>query len=347
MKLKLTTAILLSLFVVKPTYASWFDYHETGWFWNENQTKSEKKEKKLTTNSTKKQTIKQTVKFRPTQNATNETVNTEAEKLLKLPEVITEKDLDKLTPKQIGRLWQAYIERALYMPNRKDYENILRIQNYAIKKSMLYTIAMQDTLRRNPQWNPEVKNPSSVYGRRTETLVKEGEIRRYIEKWKDKAGLYFFFESTCPYCAQQARVLQRFQKQYGWTVFPITTDGKCIDGYENCKVDTSLVFQKLGIKYFPAIYLVIPHGKNGKPLMQPISFGLITKDKLTKTLYKILYMYENGRPPGLDEKLWKEVKDRPNLKEKPTLPKDLTKAKGIIINNEEKKAEKFDEIFWK
>jgi conjugal transfer pilus assembly protein TraF len=294
---------------------------ETGWFWHKDET--QKKEKK----KTKKPKVK--LLRAEVSKKEKKLINQDAELLLSLPDKITDKDLDKLTPAQVGRLWELYYERALWKPNEQDYENLLKIQDYAIKKSEMHTVALLEVLRKHPEWNPNVKRPIVTYGRRVHYRIRENEINDYLRKYKDKAGLYFFFESNCPFCTAQASVLKLFQKLTGWQVLPISVDGICLPQYPGCQPDRGLA-EKLNIKNFPAIFLVIPHYKDGKPFMQPVSYGLVSMDELKKTIYLILYEAENGHPPDVEKKEWQEIRKKPPKNVQVTFPKDLQKVAKVL-----------------
>jgi len=80
--------------------------------------------------------------------------------------------------------------------------------------------------------------------------------RSLLETARDK-GLLFFFSSDCPYCHRLAPVLQAFEKQYGFTVLPISLDGAGIPGYEQPKANHTLAHQ-LNVRNVPAVFLIDP-----------------------------------------------------------------------------------------
>jgi len=335
----LRACLLALLFALsQPAFAGFFNSEkETGWFWKKEPSEEKTEEKKEQKREQRKPPVFSTARSR------KELVNKRAELLLKLPESITEEELDKLTPKQVGKLWELYYERALWQPNEKDYENLLKIQNYAIKKSRLHFVAMLDVLRRHPEWNPNVKEPIQTYGRRVNFKAKEREINEYLKKYKDKAGLYFFFERNCKFCMAEAKILKMFQRLTGWSVLPISVDGGCLEDYPECQIDKGLA-EKLGIRLYPAIFLVIPN-YNGKHFIQPVSYGIMPLDQLRKTIYYILYTLENGHPPEVDKGDWRKLKKTVEKK----VPKLPERFKGVasVLNEPEKKADKnFDNLFW-
>jgi len=305
---------------------------ETGWFWKKEGQESQEKRKEV------KEKEKKAPKFVHAEiKKPKELKNKDAELLASLPVKLTEKDLEKLTPAQIGELYSLYVERALYKPNVADYENILLIQDYAMRKSVAYTVALQKVLREHPEWNPAVLHPPSTFGRRVDFLAKEEKVSRMLQKWKDKAGLYFFFEENCAFCRAQAPILKRFQNFSGWKILALSVSGGCLREFPDCTQDYGHLAEKLGVSVFPAIFLVIPNFKNSKPLIQPVSYGLTTLDSLKRTLYEILYTVENGHPPEVEKKDW-ELKEKPEIKEV-SIPKKLEKIASLLNRVREKQKE--------
>ncbi|GAB6075187.1 conjugal transfer protein TraF [Desulfurobacterium crinifex] len=324
--------LLFLLFLIFPitSFAGGFfgSDKETGWFWKREGQETEKKVEEK----------KEVQKFMHAENRQpKELKNKDAELLASLPVRLTEKDLEKLTPAQIGELYSLYVERALYKPNIADYETILLIQNYAMRKSVAYTVALQKVLREHPEWNPAVSHPPSTFGRRVDFWAREEKISKMLRKWKDKAGLYFFFEENCAFCRAQAPILKRFQNFFGWKVLALSDSGGCLKEFPDCSLDYGHLAEKLGVSVFPAIFLGIPNFKDGKPLIQPVSYGLITLDSLKKTIYEILYTIENGHPPDVKSTDWK-LEAKPELREV-SIPKKLEKIASLLNKVREKRKE--------
>ena len=322
--------LFMLVFPVSSFGGGFFDSDkETGWFWKKEDQESQEK---------REEAKKKAQKFVHAEiKQPKELKNKDAELLASLPVKLTEKDLEKLTPAQVGELYSLYVERALYKPNVADYENILLIQNYAMRKSMAYTVALQKVLREHPEWNPAVSHPPSTFGRRVDFLAREEKISRMLRKWKDRAGLYFFFEENCAFCRAQASILKRFQNFFGWKVLALSDSGGCLKEFPDCSLDYGHLAEKLRVSVFPAIFLVIPSFKDGRPLIQPVSYGLTTLDSLKRTIYEILYTIENGHPPDVKSTDWK-LEAKPELRGV-SIPKKLEKIASLLNKVREKRKE--------
>lgn len=71
--------------------------------------------------------------------------------------------------------------------------------------------------------------------------------------------------------------------QYGIPVIPITVDGRVNPDLPESKQDTGQA-GKMGIKHFPAVYLVEP----GKKTFKPLAYGFITQDDLARRMLNVV-----------------------------------------------------------
>lgn len=81
------------------------------------------------------------------------------------------------------------------------------------------------------------------------------DAMKYISK---KAGLWFFFDSTCSYCVFQLKVLDRFNDKYDFSTLYISMDNKPIkDMKQKWKPDQGQA-KLLNLKITPTLVLVVP-----------------------------------------------------------------------------------------
>ncbi|MDG6337444.1 conjugal transfer protein TraF [Glaesserella parasuis] len=85
-----------------------------------------------------------------------------------------------------------------------------------------------------------------------------------------------------------AEVVKDFSKQYSLSIVPISIDGRVNPEFPNSKKDSGQAMA-MGIKYFPAIFLVNPKKQEYKPL----SYGFITQDDLAR---RVLNVVTNFKP---------------------------------------------------
>lgn len=87
----------------------------------------------------------------------------------------------------------------------------------------------------------------------------ERETARTLRALSQDFGIWFFFKSDCEACHIALPALQGFAFKYGFTVYPISIDGKEMPNapFKDFKVDRGQA-QRLGVQFTPAIYLVRP-----------------------------------------------------------------------------------------
>ena len=72
-------------------------------------------------------------------------------------------------------------------------------------------------------------------------------------------GLWFFFDSTCHFCAGQYRTITALAQKHGFIVKAISIDGLGLPGMNSFAVDKDkAVFKKLELRLTPAVVMVNP-----------------------------------------------------------------------------------------
>ena len=82
--------------------------------------------------------------------------------------------------------------------------------------------------------------------------------------------------------------MKSFGEQYGLSIIPISIDGKMASSYPQSKLDNGQAMA-MGIKHFPALFLVNPKKNEYKPL----AYGFITQDDLAR---RVLNVVTNFKP---------------------------------------------------
>ncbi len=112
-------------------------------------------------------------------------------------------------------------------------------------------------------------------------------IQSDIRKLGKDYGLFFIFESFCPYCQKEAPMLKYFSRDYDMSIIPISHDGPGLPDFPNPRPDHG-VTEQLGVRTFPALFLVNPK----KRIVIPLAYGLISE---TQLVHRIITM--TRRPP--------------------------------------------------
>lgn len=233
----------------------YYEYKKEGWFWHK--TREIKKKKIEPSNKTK------------------------------APEVSSGKRAVKQV-EEIKEKTQELLSTAILNPTEDNLVAFMRHQYRLFELSDKFRKEWEKALLKQFDLDYTAEHPVSAIALQTagkEEYLKKKEKINVIGK---KAGLYFLFSSTCPYCIEQARILKHFEKTYGMTVFPLTIDNAGLNEYPAPAADT-WVRETFNIQKTPALIMAYP--QEGK--MVPLSTGLITEEELIRRILLLEQIKQN------------------------------------------------------
>ena len=77
----------------------------------------------------------------------------------------------------------------------------------------------------NPQLNEDSRRPDTQFQLTTHNeQVKAGKAAA-VQKVFDKAGLWFFYSSTCQYCIKEGPILNFLERLYNVNILAVSMDG--------------------------------------------------------------------------------------------------------------------------
>ena len=152
-----------------------------------------------------------------------------------------------------------YLQTAIDNPTPKNVQAFLYLQRLSLDRAERFSDAVSMALVADPALDETTRSPIAPFAaNQTPALVAERRAG-LLEEISRQAGIFFFFESTCPYCQAQAPVLSRLAEAYGFTVYAISVDGHPLPGgqFPDFRVDRGTANQ-LGVINYPAMYLAAP-----------------------------------------------------------------------------------------
>jgi conjugal transfer pilus assembly protein TraF len=184
-------------------------------------------------------------------------------------------------PEPLSAKWfrenlSVYRDKALDKPTAENVQMYMYLQRAMMDKADTFSQVAQQVVVTDPLLDENSRSPrasfAAIDNRRQAFQEKEAVVRLIAQR----AGLYFFFASHCPYCHKQAPVLSSMEKTYGLKIAPVSIDHKPMPGnlYTNFVPDSGQA-KALGVVSTPALYLVQP-GKSVVPLVQ----GAISESEL-------------------------------------------------------------------
>ena len=188
---------------------------------------------------------------------------------------------------------ESRLHAAIEQPTEENILGYLTLQKEMIDRSYQFSQVWQKVLWAHPDLDPRVERPPSQLGAILASMEREQKVGGYLKDLAQRAGLFFFFSSHCPYCQREAEVIASFGALYGFPVKPVTIDGRCLEAFPGCTPDAG-VATSLAVEQVPAVFLVT-RGKDGAPAVQRVSTGFVTLDELAYRIWWLGRFLEEGK----------------------------------------------------
>ena len=227
---------------------AYYSDRERGWFWYEDPAEEEK-----------------------------EVIKPEAQAITTSQPVLSPREILK---KQ-GEEWEDALATAILEPSKENYHNYLAMTAQIQQQSQEFATGFKQAIWVTPDYDYTLQKPRTtqaiVANNQKELRLTEQELYRLSQE----NGLIFFFRSDCPYCHRFAPVLKKFSKQYGFTIIPVSLDGKGLREYPYPKRNYDLG-RKLNVEVVPALFMVNPDTNS----VSTVGYGYSDWSALTK---KVLF----------------------------------------------------------
>ncbi len=176
-----------------------------------------------------------------------------------------------------------YLDNAIDDPTPENISAYLYLQKYAMDASERFASAYQRVTLADPNLDGTVTHPTWNAGSAAYDDAAEKSKKSTLKALSQEYGLWFFFRSDCEACHIEVTALQSFANQYGFTVYPISIDGRPLEGapFKDFKADRGHA-RLLGVEYTPSIYLVKPPNT-----FLQISSGLVSSTELETRILEL------------------------------------------------------------
>jgi conjugal transfer pilus assembly protein TraF len=196
---------------------------------------------------------------------------------------VDEARLAQLPVAWLRALQDAKLERALEDFTPEAAREYLLVHREHFRRSQAFTDLWRLVLYTHPELDPAAAHPVSTAGLKVADALEREARQAQLAAWAERAGLYFFFRSTCPYCRAFAPVLKLFADTHGWRVLPITQDGRGLPEFPDARPDEG-VGDAIGVRAVPAVYVAIPEER----FLAPVGQGMLTLAELEDRVLAVL-----------------------------------------------------------
>jgi conjugal transfer pilus assembly protein TraF len=159
------------------------------------------------------------------------------------------------------------------------------IQQLALDKSARFAQAFAVASIGDPYLDPSYGEGVSSYGRSAGKQVREEVTEAAYADISEKAGLFYFYRSDCPYCRKFSPNLKNFENQTGISVQPIALDALPPPGahWDNWKPNNGIA-ERLQVQVVPAVYIM-----DSNQQIQPVTRGVVTLQELQRRTLIVAY----------------------------------------------------------
>lgn len=189
-----------------------------------------------------------------------------------------------LSAEWIKQSLPRYQMMALDDPSPRNVELVAYLERLSIDKAERYAQARQRVVVSNPALDEFARSPLTGVQRDAADTRMSVAKQAAIAQIAQRAGLWYFFSSTCPYCAKQDPILDRFQARTGVSILPISLDGGPLASRASKQyVVNQGQAQQLGVMTTPT--LVVADTATGK--LMNLAAGLRTISEIEERLLQV------------------------------------------------------------
>lgn len=188
-----------------------------------------------------------------------------------------------LTPREIlkqqGEAWQDALARAVLHPSPENYLEYLRMTSAIQDQAQRFALGFKHMIWQAPEFDYTLTAPVQAEAIAAKNQQALREETADLGALADRYGLVFFLRSDCPSCQRFAPILKTFAGTYGFSVLPVSLDGKGLPEFPNPRPN-ALLAQKLKVDVVPTVFLVDPVRNH----LLPVSYGFTDTSTLAKKI---------------------------------------------------------------
>lgn len=249
----------------QPTFDEFYEDSERGWYWYEQQPKENEEQTPPPSNQ---------------------------------PKVIPKSDSQVVqTERPLSQKWfrenfEKYRDAAIENPHDQEaMKTYLYLERYMTDRAMTFGYERQKAIYGDPFLDGTTRRSTANFGMRSMNIDAANKRKDSLKNLAEQAGIVFFFRSDDGYSTQQAPLVNNISRHYGFTVKPVSIDGKNLPNSpwsdDLVAVDSGQA-QHLGVLKLPALYLFVSSTNQFELIAQ----GLQSQ---TQIEHRIMYAAHRGQ----------------------------------------------------
>ncbi|NNH97759.1 type-F conjugative transfer system pilin assembly protein TraF [Pasteurella multocida] len=190
--------------------------------------------------------------------------------------------------KYLQKLLEETKANAIMNPTVENIAVYKTVQDFMVEKASVFSSNWEKMLLEHPQLDYNISNSHYNATAPIKAANERAEQSKAIQIVNQHYGVFFFYRGNEALDNKLSEIIKDFGEQYQLSIFPISVDGRVNATFPHSKIDMGQS-EKMGIKYFPALFLVDPKAGDYKPL----AYGFITQDDLAR---RVLNIVTNFKP---------------------------------------------------
>lgn len=152
-----------------------------------------------------------------------------------------------------------YLNLALDHPTETNVRAYLLLQKLSLDKSSRFALMAQSVSITDPLLDAVSRRPLATSGTHVAAGVANLKRDRLLKDLSKRVGIWAFYAGQCPYCHLLGKTLAALERNYGFTVMPVSMDGSQppaeFPNRDQHRVDSGQS-GVLGVKQSPAVVLI-------------------------------------------------------------------------------------------
>ena len=164
-------------------------------------------------------------------------------------------------------------------PTKENISKYAYAQRLMLDMSSRFATKMSEYMAMDTLLDEEKRRPTTTIGLSGFSKQIYESKKQAMDLINEKAHLWYFYKSTCPYCQKQTPILNTLHELYGTEILAITMDNVRSPGMESFKhrADTNLIAsRKMGVTRTPTIVMM----KNDGSGYVNVTVGIETLERL-------------------------------------------------------------------
>lgn len=167
--------------------------------------------------------------------------------------------------------------KAIDDPTPENVTAMLAAERVMRDKATALSAAAQQVMKTTPWLDENARAPATTFGVNASKQMVSDNTARWGKLLGKQTAIWFFFRSDCPYCKAEIPVLKFLERTYGFTIMPISLDGKIIPGFDPRWVvrNDKGQAESLNVSVTPTLFIARPPRD-----VAPLAYGLTSADEI-------------------------------------------------------------------